>query len=438
MLDPDLGWHLRMGETIVKTGIPLTDPFSYTMPSFPAVGNEWLNNVMEYLIYREWGKTGLAVIWAGMAAAAVALVVPGRLRKWATVPILLASGTLVGLGGVRAQVIDWLMLALTLRLWEKKRWVLPMLFGLWANLHGAFGLGPMVLGILIGVKIWQERKVDWRDVGVWAAGVAATLVNPWGGGLWREVWSQLSDGGIKWTIAEWQPFWLTAPWIGVAMLAAGGGVLWWKFGRREKVERVAMAAALGAMAFGGVRHTALFALAAIPVMTEGLLGLGLMGERVNRERWKMFYKLLIMAAVLVAGVESGVGLWFSWHLREEKFYPQKAVEWIGENGVVGRLFTEYGWGGYMGWKIPEEKVFIDGRMATWKGEEKVFDKYLAITSGKEDYCPVFEKYGVGMVVWSKRDVRDRKKEKFKLPQALEEKGWLKVYEDGTSLVYKKI
>ena len=45
MLDPDFGWHLRMGQIILQTGIPATDPFSYTMQSYPFVDHEWLTNI---------------------------------------------------------------------------------------------------------------------------------------------------------------------------------------------------------------------------------------------------------------------------------------------------------------------------------------------------------------------------------------------------------
>ncbi|HKZ34863.1 MAG TPA: hypothetical protein VJ179_03295, partial [Patescibacteria group bacterium] len=32
LLDPDFGWRIRTGALIRKEGIPLSDPYSYTMP----------------------------------------------------------------------------------------------------------------------------------------------------------------------------------------------------------------------------------------------------------------------------------------------------------------------------------------------------------------------------------------------------------------------
>lgn len=59
-LDPDFGWHVKMGEYIEKYGIPVKDPFTYTMPNFDFVDHEWLTNVLMWEGYRRVGRAGLA------------------------------------------------------------------------------------------------------------------------------------------------------------------------------------------------------------------------------------------------------------------------------------------------------------------------------------------------------------------------------------------
>jgi len=50
-LDPDFGWHLRVGEIIQESGFPKTDPLSFTMPTFGFVDHEWLTNISISYIY---------------------------------------------------------------------------------------------------------------------------------------------------------------------------------------------------------------------------------------------------------------------------------------------------------------------------------------------------------------------------------------------------
>ena len=66
-LDPDFGWALRMGEVILKSGIPKSDPFSYTMPSYPYVDYEWLTHIGIAKIYSLANFTGLTLIFTFIA-----------------------------------------------------------------------------------------------------------------------------------------------------------------------------------------------------------------------------------------------------------------------------------------------------------------------------------------------------------------------------------
>src|SRR3972149_5262151 len=106
MLDPDFGWHVRMGEVILESGIPLTDPFSYTMAAFPFVDHEWLTNVLMYLGYRSIGMVGLAAVFATLAVAALAVAVRGGRGKWWEMAVILVGVVWLGGGGVRPQGLD--------------------------------------------------------------------------------------------------------------------------------------------------------------------------------------------------------------------------------------------------------------------------------------------------------------------------------------------
>ena len=58
--DPDMWWHLKMGQIIWAThSIPTTDLFSYTTNHHAWVPHEWLSQVLIYAAYRWGGYSGL-------------------------------------------------------------------------------------------------------------------------------------------------------------------------------------------------------------------------------------------------------------------------------------------------------------------------------------------------------------------------------------------
>src|SRR3972149_6328374 len=80
-LDPDFGWHLRMGEIILREGIPKTDPFSYTMPSYPFVDQTWLIDVVMARLYPAIGAIGLAGFYAVFLTLTLAIGVFGSVSR---------------------------------------------------------------------------------------------------------------------------------------------------------------------------------------------------------------------------------------------------------------------------------------------------------------------------------------------------------------------
>src|ERR1051326_6845334 len=70
--DPDLWWHLKVGQIIASThSIPATEMLSHTAQGHPWTAHEWLAQVSIYGAYRAAGNTGL-MLW--MSALASLLV----------------------------------------------------------------------------------------------------------------------------------------------------------------------------------------------------------------------------------------------------------------------------------------------------------------------------------------------------------------------------
>ena len=463
MLDPDFGWHVRMGEVILESGIPLTDPFSYTMAAFPFVDHEWLTNVLMYLGYRSIGMVGLAAVFATLAVAALAVAVRGGRGKWWEMAVILVGVVWLGRGGVRPQVLDWLFLGgewawlLSHRWWKKWRWLMPVYLAVWANLHGGFALGVMVLVAVLGAKMVSERKIDLPDLGVMVLGAVATFINPYGGQLWWEVWSQASESSFfRRTVAEWQP-WYAATELGFWLLGAMSLVLMWRYRRKFDLRHWGMWGGFLVLGTSTLRHAALFAAVAGPMLVRGweLMEEEFSGEKEKKARVERFYKLVLAVVGIVAVVEGGGGLAGARQLTPEKFYPEKALEWIKVNPTKGEIFSSYGWGGYLIWKLPERRVFVDGRMAGWQWKSPypdqadwIFKDYIKMIWGEADIGPYLEKYGVGVVLWPVKKEKKAlinlswlgKKDKgkgFDMAVEMEKLGWALVYTDDTAEIYLK-
>jgi len=91
--------------------------------------------------------------------------------------------------------------------------------------------------------------------------------------------------------------------------------------------------------------------------------------------------------------------------QEEKTYPKKAIEYLKKNPKEGNLFSEYGWGGYLIWKYPEKKTFVDGRMAIWRWNQKdkrflndAYGTYLDIMNGEKTLIPYLQKYHITRLI----------------------------------------
>ncbi len=158
--NPDLWWHLKIGEVIWNTrSLPSSDHFSFTVSGAPWVAHEWLAQVSIYAAYRWGGYRGL-MIWMQALGASVNLLVyyicwlrsKNALVAFRGGMVAFCFGS-VGLL-VRPLLLGHVFLAAELAILETYRvrrsrwiWALPALFAVWVNCHGSFIFGLAVLAV---------------------------------------------------------------------------------------------------------------------------------------------------------------------------------------------------------------------------------------------------------------------------------------------------
>jgi len=473
-LDPDFGWHLKMGEIILShAGVPDTDPFSYTMSTFGFIDHEWMTNLIIALVYKNFGIGALALIYLAISffALFISLTNPisrksaeGRIRVLKMIiPGVLGISLMLPFFGVRPQVESWLFLAIFLRLlmnaknWSRWRFTTPLLAIIWTNLHGSFPLILFSMGIVLAARSFRLRKIDFSDVSIFVLSIFATFVNPYGARIWHEIWQQMSDGSLRWTIQEWRPSILFTSFSFMAVLPLFVSLIW-KYKKDFPTEERLLIIFFLIQGLSSTRHLPLFLVACLPWACKSIELLYLEVAKLTKgtQRFLTVGKVALFLSILILLNESFASVSMAKEFTEVNRYPGSAISYLKKNTLVGNIFSEYAWGGYLIWKFPEKKVFIDGRMPSWKDDGyKAMDDYVGILTGKTDYRPIFDKFEINAVLWPKdRNLTEKNRglyvfvntvakrfginaDGYSFTQKLLEDGWKITYEDDVSVVYSR-
>jgi len=481
MLDPDFGWHIREGELIAGLGIPRQDPFSYTMPSFPFIDHEWFTNLILYKGFQTTGYGGLSVIFAVFALIAVFVSYKlvgetggNRVKSWslALVPVTLSLGTLYSFFGIRPQVLSWLFLEIFLFVLNKRSkfrlLLLIILTFIWVNLHGSFAIAIVAVLIKTILDFFKDKKIFLEDLLTSSLLTVSSFLNPYGIRVWHEVFQQAADTKVRWYISEWLPSFLVPDlfmWILIVMSIMFIARYWRKFTSFELV----LNAFFLTQGLLSVRHIPLWVLVNLPMFVKSFVYFYDEASRIPGGRMR-FNQLFKPFAVFFMGFFFLKSLYqisfFSEIITEKYGYPRDAINFVKSLNPQGQIFSEYSWGGYLIWKMPEKKVFIDGRMATWKwnaGKKEetdyVMGDYIGIVDGSLRYSDFFDKYHVEVVIWPTERPKtfyEVLEQKFQTPlryfhrligvkipdksfgKVLEETGWDVLYKDDIATVYERI
>jgi hypothetical protein len=213
----DLGYHLRAGAETLATGrIPVVDTYTFTAAGEPWLNQQWGAQVVLALVFRVAGWTGLVLLRAALVGMAFGLLFDLCRRRSASVRTaawltLLAFGCAAITLGLRPQLFGVALFAavlwLVLQRQERPRlvWLVVPLTILWANVHGSFFLGAALVAIAL-VEDLLDRDGRWRStVVLLAATLFATVVNPFGLGVWTYATGIATNAVITSRISEWQP-----------------------------------------------------------------------------------------------------------------------------------------------------------------------------------------------------------------------------------------
>ena len=196
MSSVDLTYHLRAGAQILAgDGIPAVDTWTFTAAGLPWFDQQWGAQVVLSAAYQMAGWTGLVILRAGLVALIFGCLfeigrrhgLGLRLAAWLALAAFVVSAPALAL---RPQLGGMALFAVTLLLVTDRRahparlWVIPVLVAVWANVHGSFFLGPLVLVLAWLADVHDRIERPHRTLLIAVVSGLAACLTPFGPAVW--------------------------------------------------------------------------------------------------------------------------------------------------------------------------------------------------------------------------------------------------------------
>ena len=470
IVDPDFWWHLKTGQHLIETrSIPHTDIFSTQFFGKEWIAHEWLSEILIYLVYRVVGFGGLIVAF-GLVITAGFAIAYRRCAKKVGHPYVSGAALLLGAlaaaptWGVRPQVFSFLFASVFLTLLDDFRrdlksnqkqhsiwWLVPLMV-LWVNMHAGFAVGiVLILLVIIGIALdtvvtdcgsltalWQRVR---RLCLVLIACVAAVLLNPSGARMYSYPFETLTSHAMMKYIEEWRsPDFHELMFQPLALLILAVFAALALSRKRVRLSQLLLLLATGWAALRSGRNVPFFVLVAMPLLAEHAW------DWLSAQRWGLWLSApekravgadatlkIVLNVLLLAAAPLTLAVWRVQHsvanqsAVEARAFPVAAVEFMRTHAIPQPVFNEYGWGGYLIWKLPDCRVYIDGRADVYG--DAFIEEFLATHDGEANWQESLSKHGVRTVL-IKPDAA--------LASLLrQDHGWQKVFEDSQAVIFTR-
>ena len=391
--DGDLARHLRHGQYMLEHGeLIRADPFSFTRPGAPFVGFEYGSQLLYALAERLGGLPAVAIL-AGFLIALTYALLTGFSLSHRVDPLLacLTVALAIALGSehwtARPHLFSSLAVVILLGMLERgarrgAALTSAVLFVVWANLHGGFVYGwiliTLYLGGSLGELIWGSDRAVWservRYYGTMLiSSVVATLLNPYGLELHRHLLGFFGKPFLRDNTAEFASPNFHEPtgkvFLAVLLICLVSLTL---HRRRPTLPRLFVICAGIAFALVAVRNIPLFGLTGLSILALHLDELwrripdplGVRGRFETTARSTATLPWMIPVVLLMVTLALGRGRLGSAQLIRDEFdatvFPVVAVSRARNHELKGRIYHEFAWGGYLLYAWPQQRIYIDG------------------------------------------------------------------------------
>ena len=467
----DFWFHLKMGEVYASEGLwPDADPMLHTaLPEAP-VQHEWLFGVMLSVVNQATGFFGIRLFHLLMVVGSLVLVYRiARRTSGSALAACLGTSVFCVLAWTRLYQLrpDLMTIAATLGvfalLMEVHRVATPrrllgfgVLMVVWANAHSLFALAPLLLfaaGLALGVRavgeahlleepgrtdaLLKTRRVALSVALAIVIASVVSLLNPRGIEQHLTFFTSSSDTAIWAVKDEWSRFdpfdpknhpgsvsallWFTMNCI-IAMFAVTTFV-----GVAAVVRRRSRSLEIFDPVLFGVGLASIVAiLVSVRFLWLGIFPLLFVTRALSRADLRRDSREIVSWAIAIVTLLVSIQFYrisgyemtaarlpdrfadyVSTPYLTRKFYIE-GTQFLRDTGVEGRLFNDYGKGGFLGyWLSPRLSTFIDSRTEHYP--PNVMSEYSRITrvkelGGRRTFLDILDRrsvdffFGIGMPV----------------------------------------
>jgi hypothetical protein len=318
---------------------------------------------------------------------------------------------------------------------------------IWANSHGGFFLGFVILGAYFAGWIWEywQGQAN-KETGIYlvTAGIlsfAISFINPAGIHLWITSAGLISKQFIINNTSEYLSpnFHTTSTWPFLIMLAANIFLLGTS-SNKLRLHEIFMLLGWTGLSLYMARNIPLYAIVTAPylgyllqpalsqskILTQ--LNDSITNVEVGQQLRGIVYPTFATVLIIFA-FTSGIRFDFAQKGNQHNpaKFPVDAVNWIKDNPQEGKMLNEFVWGGYLLYRLwPEQTIYIDGT-TDFFGEEFTRE-YAEVVSLQPGWQDTIDKYDVSWAILPTGRP---------LIQALESNlGWQIIYRDNTATIIR--
>jgi hypothetical protein len=461
--DAGTGWHIRNGQHILLTHtIPRTDYFSSTMTGRPWFAWEWLYDVIAGELDRVAGLNGVTWLTAVIILVVFCwvfheLIARGTHVVVAPILTLLAAVASMIHYLARPHVLSWLFTLTFFCILDstergapsaghsRRLWLLPIVMLVWANVHGGFLLGLVLIGIywlasilpplegeVVAAGPTRRRARDLTWVG--AACALASLVNPYGWKLYVHIYSYLSNQFIMAHNLETQ----SPDFHGLAqqcflLLLLTSVVVFVVRARKLRMSQLLVALFAIYSALCAVRNLPTSSI--LLVLTTGPLvpsssARGFVRQMVATELNQRGHLWPIAAIIVTGCIAANGGRIGSTQIMNAHFGPHRmpvaAVNYLEGGPIPSPILSPDYWGGYLIYRLfPRSKVVLDDRHDLY-GED-FMRSYLRMLNGDRGWEEFLHQHSAACLLLPPDSALTS--------LLLKTAGWTSIYQDDVAIIF---